>query len=286
MVRPLSRISAPAGLFALVALLTAGVPSTAVSQDSDAEKAQKYYKKGMQAVYDEEYAIAITNFKRAHSLNPSGTLLYNISIAYSRMGKPEKALEHSLEAAERDDLPKDTAVKNRARIASYTVANTSRSITGETGAKASGPEASPEESTSESTEETAGTGGTEGTGSAPGRESGGSALTWLGAGVGLAGAGAVGWAVVLNFNVRDAIEAKRTAEEAGNYQEADRLYGQIQSRQQLGQILVYSGAGAMALGTTLLIVDAASSGASSRRAVRLTGGPTRGGWSLGLDLRF
>jgi len=283
--RPLSRLSAPVGLITLVAFLVAGAPSTAGAEESDdSEKAQKFYKKGMQAVYDEEYAIAITNFKRAHSLSPSGTLLYNISIAYSRMGKPDKALEYSRQAEGRDDLPDDTFVKNRARIAAYTVATTGTSVGGEPTETASDEEERTEETGETPTgEETDAETATGGDGNA---KSDGNALTWVGAGFGVAGAGAVGWAVFLNSYVREAIEAKRTAEEAGNYDEANRLYREIRSRQRLGQVLIYSGAGVMALGTTLMIVDAASSGGSDRRAVRVTGGPAPSGWSLGLDVRF
>ena len=251
--------AALAALLAIVAL-----PSPAGAQQDDVEQAKKYYKRGMQAFYEDDYPMAITNFKRAHSISPSGTLLFNISAAYSKLAKPEDALEFARKAAEFDDLPKDTRVKNSARMTGYRVAIRVREATG-------APRA---------------TGG--GSGSGSGGNSGGSDMTtlrWVGVSVGVAGVGLLAGAGAVGANVSSNIDAKTAAEQRGDLAEADELYQTIQSQQTIGQILLYSGIAAIAGGTTLFILDSTST-SSEGQALDVTGGPTADGFRVGVDVPF
>ena len=249
---------------ALVALLAVvALPSSAGAQQNDVEEAKKYYKRGMQAFYEDDYPMAITNFKRAHSISPSGTLLFNISAAYSKLAKPKDALEFSHKAAEFDDLPKDTRVKNQARMHGYRVAIRVRDATGAQYA-------------------------TDDSGSGSGGGSGGSdmtALRWVGVSIGVAGVGLLAGAGAVGANVSSNIDAKTAAEQRGDLAEADDLYQTIQSQQTIGQILLYSGIAAVAGGTTVFILDSTSKSSESR-ALDVTGGPTADGFRVGVDLDF
>lgn len=262
---------------ACLAVALVALPSSpAAQQNDDSAEAKKYYKKGMQAFYDEDYAMAITNFKRAHSISPSGTLLFNISLTYSKMAKPEDALEHAEKAAGFDDLPDDTRLKNNARMTGYRTAIQAKTLTG----------GSRSDRTSD--------GGEPGSGATTGGASGGAGapagtdthtLRWVGVSIGAAGAGLMGGALAVGTSVSSKIQEKQTAEQNGKFGKADDLYETIQSQQTLGQVLLYTGAATFAAGTTLFIIDAAS-GSSTGRAVNLVGGPTRHGFRVGVDVDF
>jgi len=252
-VRPVSPLQS-ATMALAVAFFAVSAP-TAAQDDDRSEEAETYYKRGMEAFYEDDYAIAITNFKRAHNISPSATLLFNISLAYSKMAKPEDALEFAREATEHDDMPDDTRVKNRGRMTGYRVAIRGRGMTGGSG------------------------GGTSQT------DTGGRALRWVGVSVGVAGAGLLGGALAVGSNVSSKIDEKATAEEQGNFGKANDLYETIRTQQILGQILLYSGIATFAAGTTRFIVDTAS-GPPAARAIDITGGPTGDGFRVGVDVDF
>jgi tetratricopeptide (TPR) repeat protein len=276
-------------LSAGLALLGTAAPlASAQAQDSGqskGEKAKKYYKKGMQHFYEEDYPMAITNFKRANSISPNATLSYNISIAYSRMGKPDEALTASLEAKERGGLPKDTLAKNDGRIAAYRRAIKAERLAGggeESGGATSGGQASNQTNASQGGSQNAGGGQSA---PPPRTDSGGGALQIVGISVGVGGLAMLGSAIGIGANVSSKIDEKRTAENNGRFERAKQLRSEIGSQQTLGQVLLYSGIGATAVGTTLFILDATSS-SSSGQAVNVTGGPTRGGLQVGVDVSF
>lgn len=258
-------------------------PASAQAQDSDAEKAKKYYKKGIQAFHSEEYGMAITYLKRANSISPNSTLLFNISLAYSKMGKADEALPFAEKAAKRGGLPKDTTVKNLARINGYNVAIATQKMAESSSAQASnGGETGGGSGTGGNT---GGGGGSGGGGQQPPPKSDSNTLTWVGISTGVVGLGMIGGAVAISNNVAAKIDEKETAVNNGRLDEADTLHSEIQSQQTLGQILLYSGIAAAAGGTVMAIIDA-SSGSSEGQAVNVTGGPTSRGFSVGLDVKF
>ena len=278
-----SRVASAALLFVAVFAFV-GSPATAQAQESKAEKAKKYYRKGIKAFHGEEYGMAITYLKRANSISPSGTLMYNISLVYSKMGKPQQALDFAEKARSEGDLPEDTSVKNNARIVGYTAALKAREMTPEkTETSDAQASAGSKQTDSSSDQETEGT--------APPTQpppSGGSdthTLRWIGLSAGLAGLGLAGGGIAVGASVSGKIDDKKAAERNGDFETAGNLHDEIDSQQTLGQILLFSGVGLAVGGTTLFIIDAATS-SSGGRAVNVTGGPTRGGFSVGLDVRY
>lgn len=77
--------------FAL-ALLAATPPAYAATAD-EAAQAKASYDEGVQAFRAQDYETALAHFERAHALDPSPILLYNMARANEELGRPAASIE-------------------------------------------------------------------------------------------------------------------------------------------------------------------------------------------------
>lgn len=241
----------------LVALLLVFSAGNAFAQGATTgEKAEAYYNKGVNAFFNKEYSLAITYFQRANALDPNPVVLYNISLAQSRLGNAAEALSASVKADEMGGLPEDTEVKNRARMHGYQLIIRARKITDAQASKAiAEAEASQagESPQAGAAHERAFDGSAFDSQDAP--DSGMGVLGWGGVGAAGVGVAALVGSGVLSFMLRDDLDSYEGARVAGEYDRARDLQDTIDDRQSLGQIMLYSGAGLVALGGALWAVD-------------------------------
>lgn len=241
--RPIRQTRALAAVL-MAAFLSFTLPSqiaAAQEEPSDEELAQAYYEQGVEAFFNKNYSLAITYFQRANALDADPVVLYNISLAQSRLGNIPEALQAALQAQEMEGMPEDTALKNLARIRAFQLQMTAEEIAHalippeevEAQAAASPSPAPP----------------------LPQQESGPSPLAWAGIGTASAGALAIATTGVLTLIVGNKIEEYNSARQDGDYEGALALQKQIGDQQMVGQILLYSGAGLIAIGGTLWAID-------------------------------
>ncbi|QDG53700.1 hypothetical protein FIV42_24030 [Persicimonas caeni] len=215
-----------------------GEQGSAGQEASDEKKAEAYYNKGVDAFFKKKYSLAITYFQRANTLDPDPVVLYNISLAHSKMGNPKEALTAALEAQKMGNLPEDTALKNQFRIVGYRRAIAAREVT-----EAINPPAKAEIDPNKVPDKQ------------PQTDEGLSVLGWTGAGTAGLGVAALVGAGVTNFIVAGNLEEYDTAQADGDYGRARGLHQDIQDRQSLGRVMLYSGAGLAAVGGALLAYD-------------------------------
>lgn len=223
---------------ALLTLPSAGWAQGAAENPDDPDKAEAYYQQGVNAFFNKNYSLAVTYFKRANALDPDPVVLYNISLAQSRLANADEALDAAEEAARMGGLPEDTALKNQARIRAY-----QRIIAAESTAQALAPEDAP---------------AAQGTAPAPGVAEAPPAVGtvgWVGIGTASAGALTLAGAGLLALMVRNDLDEYDTARADGDYERARALQQDVRDGQSIGQILLYSGAGLLAVGATLWAVD-------------------------------
>ncbi|MCA9707470.1 MAG: tetratricopeptide repeat protein [Myxococcales bacterium] len=85
-------------LSTLVAVAVAGaaMPSPAGAEPSaeDIERARELYENGVSLFEEGSYQGAVLAFQRAYELSEDNNLLYNIALAYDRLGEFERAIEY------------------------------------------------------------------------------------------------------------------------------------------------------------------------------------------------
>jgi tetratricopeptide (TPR) repeat protein len=204
----------------------------------DQKKAEAFYDKGVKAFFEKNFPQAITYFQRAHSLDPSPVVLYNISLAHSKMGNASDALQASLEAQKMEGLPEDTVLKNEYRIAGYR-----RVVTAIGVAEAINPPQARDGSSDKDKP------------SPKVEEDSLGAVGWAGLGTAGLGVGALVGAGVLNFIIAGNLDEYDTARADGDYGRASGLHSDIGDRQEMGRVLLYSGAGLLAVGSALFAYD-------------------------------
>ncbi len=207
-----------------------GADAHGQNTDADnAKKAQVYYQSGVKAYFNKKYSLAITYFERANALDPDPVVLYNISLAQSKLGNAKEALDAALQAQTIGGLPKDTARKNRYRIVAFRRALAAQSV-----CEAINPPAK-----AKVAKEDAHFG----------------AVGWSGVGAAGLGAAALIGAGVLDIVVSGNMDKYDSARADGNYQSAKSLRADITSGQQLGRVMLYSGVGLVAVGGALFAYD-------------------------------
>jgi tetratricopeptide (TPR) repeat protein len=256
----------------------AGVAPDAHAQSNKKEEAQQLAQKGAKAFVKKDYAMAVTYFQRAASLDPNPVLLYNLSLAHSKLGNVSDAKDAAQRAIDmgKEQMPEDTWVKLHARLDAYDRALEARSIA--TSLAPDEPEVSDRDD-----------GGTTDPDTTVRKDvdtkSPISALGWAGAATGVVGVGLLAGAGLVNADVRASIDSYDEARRAGEFDRARQLESDIESGQQLGQILLYSGAGLAAVGAGLFIVDVVNGSESESRAA-VFGAPSPNGASVTFHLRF
>src|SRR5690625_2089135 len=106
-------------LVAAILSLTLPLYSSSAEDSYTDELADAYYEQGVEALFNKNYSLAITYLQRAHALDPDPVVLYNISLAESRLGNTREALRAALQADEMGQMPEDTAIKNSGRIRAF-----------------------------------------------------------------------------------------------------------------------------------------------------------------------
>jgi tetratricopeptide (TPR) repeat protein len=210
-------------------------------EQEDKKKAEAYYESGVKAFFEKNYPQAITYFQRAYSLDPDAVQLYNISLAHSKMGNASDALEAALEAQKMGGLPKDTALKNEFRINGYRRVLAARKVAEDINP----PTAEKDPTKDDRTVDDPG----------PSDDDSLGAVGWAGLGTAGLGVGALVGAGVLNFIVAGNMEEYDTARADGDFGRASGLYSDIGDRQEMGRVLLYSGAGLVAVGGALFAYD-------------------------------
>lgn len=218
----------------LTPLRAQDTPDKPPAEASDKKKAEVYNEKGVQAFFEKKYGQAIVYFQRAHELDPDPVLLYNISLAHSKMGNPADALEAAIEAKKYGGLPEDTAHKNEFRIVAYR-----RAIKARQTAEAINPPVTVKDEKKDEVP----------------RDEGLSVLGWTGVGTAGVGVAALIGAGVVNFIVAGNLDEYDTARADGDYGRASGLHDDIQSRQEMGRVMLYSGAGLAIVGGALFAYD-------------------------------
>lgn len=251
----------------LTATLIAVGPSTAVAEsgddlseehlgeaeesgDVDAEdlqQAQEAFDRGASYYYEGKYGDAIREFRRAQQRYPHPIFAHNIARANESLERYDRALDAAREAHElhdeassaRDQLPADAEAANSGLIVSLETRLTSQSI-------AEAMETLDDEDVDEIDDI-----------DAPPEPSRWGLMGWTGVALTAVGTGALAGAAVMDRQVASDIDALEDdpGDDADAFQtEIDSLEG----RQTAGQVFLFSGAGMLAVGSTLMILELAS----------------------------
>ena len=92
--------------------------------DATIEAVNDHFARGEQYFYEEDYPNAIRQFEAANELIPNAIFLYNISVAYEKMGERDKALEKAKEADRMGGLGEREQTLNQGRIRAMQAAQT------------------------------------------------------------------------------------------------------------------------------------------------------------------
>lgn len=212
--------------------------SAMAQSPEDRAAADLLYNEGVKAVIAGDYAAAVIHFQRGYARDKDPKFLYNTAICYGRLGNWDKAIEFTTKTLADDLAPSNLRVQAQARLQAYRAAG---GATAQLTTLASGDQSgdvrlirTPERQPSR----------------------GLSGLGWAGAGIAILGMSLTTAAIVTSINLGGDIDAY--TEDASTNPDLSRdteRYDDLTSRQRTGQILLYAGAGALAAGATLLLID-------------------------------
>lgn len=234
----------------LVAVVFLFAAATAHAQESEAEI---LYKEGAEAYFQGDYAAAIIKFKRGNELDPNPMFLYNLALAYSKIGNIEEAESHAARAHD-DGLPEQFADKNVARLHAFRIQLMSKEL-------ATPVEVVVEDGSCSANSDCRG-------GEvcdlelsqcvdvvAPEESEGLSGLGWAGIGGIAGGVGLIVGAVIIDLGLSSDIDDYNQLVSDGQTEDAEALKSDIESSQSTGQILLFAGVGVATVGAALLIYD-------------------------------
>jgi tetratricopeptide (TPR) repeat protein len=251
-------------IFCMLSLLAAGVPTAAFAQgparddaksavsQEDAEKAKMHFAKGAKYYYKEQYAQAIVEFLNAYKYKPDPMILYNLSMAHSRLGNIEEAHKAAARARQMGGMPDPAATKNAARLRGWGQVFAARTVTTRVAREAAQkreaaqtPEVAPPRvdipAESDSTLSAAG---------------------WSGVGVSVIGLGLLGYAAYVDVAMEEDINAYESAARS-NPAAFQSLKSDLDQRQTVGRIALYSGAACALIGLGLVTFDLLGEGAET-----------------------
>lgn len=261
----------PSNIAAALAFFVAVLCTASAFAQDDKERAQKLYKEGAEAYYTDDYTGAIMKFKSGYALDPDPMFLYNIAVSYGRLGNFDEAYQNALQA-EQDGLPREAADKNAARLNSWGLTLQATQIaerlgsTDESDGCTTDAECG-EDMTCDTTRNVCQTNGADLHVKNSETDSGGlSALGWTGVALGVAGVGLITTSIILDAGLTSDFDALDQARASGDTQAQERLEEDIESTQSTGKILLFAGAGAAAVGITLLVIDLLSGDEESSTA--------------------
>lgn len=257
----------------LVLLSVASAPAFAQSPEKEA---QALFEEGGALYFKQEYGGAIVKFKTAHIKSPNALFLYNISLCHLKLGQFGDALSAAREAREMGGLDEQTSTKNDSRIVSL-----QRVLLAHRAAEAVGVQQASEDA--DTGDLVAGDPEATTTSGAAAKGGGFGALGWVGVASTVLGVGLLTGSLVTELGLQGKWEDFRQAGEDGDEVAYARLKGEIEDGQQIGAVLLYSGAAITAVGLTLIIIELAS-GDSASATLQIV--PTSGGATVGYTQRF
>lgn len=248
-------------LFLPLLLLALLMPAVALAQDYDEQtitEVNAHFEKGAQHFYDEEWKDAISEFEAGHRKIPNAIFLYNISLAYNRMGDQEKALEYAVAADDMGGLGEADQTQNQARIAALTNANQAKSAAVDISnrAKVGDPLFNF------------------------------SLLGWIGSG--LVVGGVIAYAGVLSIDnaIAPDVAAYKEAVAENDTANVERLRGEIKPKQNGGRALFVVGTAAIVGGIGLIVYDLVFNPNNSARETTVGFAPTKDGGFVSFRTTF
>ena len=240
-----------ARLFAFICFFSIALVTSPVAAQEDRERAKELYNEGAEAYYKQEFPVAIMKFKTGYDLDPDPMFLYNIALAYGRLGNYDEAFEYS-ERAAKDGLPEDASLKLGARLAAWSTVESSLDVVDDITAPDEGECSSDDDCVDG--ESCSAENICVAIPEAPPAE-GLSGVGWAGVGLTTIGVGLVVGAVILDLGLDDDFEAYDQAVADGDTATANQLKDDIESTQSTGKILLYAGIGSAVVGGGLLVYD-------------------------------
>ena len=240
----------------MVALfLLCGMPAVASADEPDDEalrEAAEFFEQGAEYFFEGRYGRAIVEFRRAHRISPHPMILYNKSIAYHRIGNPREARSRAVQAREMGGLPEGEDLRNLARIDALTAILTAQQVADDVAALSPAPD---DEYVPPSDDRPPTVADRDLVDDPPDPSDRGT-QSWIGGGLMAVGGGALGFAVVTHFRLSDLIEDYEAAVDSGlNEDQWGPTRQEIEDKQRNGQIALYAGTAAAAVGLTLFFLD-------------------------------
>ncbi len=239
-----------ATLAAFAGALALATP-VAVAQE---EEAFEHFDRGAQYYFDGQYAEAIEAFEQGYQIEPHPMFQINIALSHWRLGRLEEAIEHGESVRDSEELETEVRTENAARLIVWRTALGARSATDSIArqrAKASVAHVEPPTPDEE-------IGVTQDADAAPLF----GPIGWVGAS--MAGAGVVTLGVWSGLEVAmgNDVSAYRDAGESGDRERYEALRTDVERKQSVARVVLFSGLGLAAVGGGLLAYDvfAASDG--------------------------
>ncbi|MFB6263480.1 MAG: tetratricopeptide repeat protein [Bradymonadaceae bacterium] len=238
----------PWGVLGVAICLIAALSTPAVaaedSKEDRAARAQEAFDKGV-ALYEKgEYAPAIVEFKKGYQLVENPIFLYNAGMAQMQLDKFDRARETAAKVAEMSSAKPSVRAKAAGLERGSSAVLAGRRVAGE----AESDRRQRAESAADATREE--TGGRFGT------------LGWIGASAGAVGVGGLVGAAVVSAGLSDDWnELRRLRDEPRRREAFESKQSEIESKQTVGKVLLFSGASLAAAGAGLVVADLVSGGA-------------------------
>ncbi|TXD38134.1 hypothetical protein FRC98_04345 [Lujinxingia vulgaris] len=258
-----------AALCTLLALSTLATSAFAQDEPTADELALQYFDEGASFFIEGNYARAILSFRRAFDQRPDPMILYNMSLAHSRLGNHREAYQTTLATQRMEGLPEQARVRVDARVNALYVVINAEALAPRMAAIAAGDETQEETSATEEVAEITRQAPTPAQPARPVRPiappldldqqpEGMGLVGWAGVGTTVVGAGLLTGALLIDRSLATDIDAYQQASDQGRLDDYNQLRADIETRANTGKILLYSGAGAAALGLGMWIFGATS----------------------------
>mgnify|MGYP006292168541 CR=1 FL=1 len=247
----------------LLVLLLGLIPATGLAQqtgegDDSTSRIQELFDEGAKAYFQGNYADALVAFRKAYQHKKKAIILYNIALCQGKLGKYDKALSNSEKAARMGKMPDEPAVANQGFQAALRTRRHARRVAGESADRSEQDEISVTESTDS-----------------------GPPWRWIGAGAAAGGLASLAASGIVTVGLQKDFQTLESEANGGARAEYDRLQTSIPKKQTVGRVLLYSGIGLTAVGTTLFLLDSPSSEGGPSHAI----GPAAVGDGWGILVR-
>ncbi|MBA2661087.1 MAG: hypothetical protein H0U74_02235 [Bradymonadaceae bacterium] len=269
------------GALSLATLPGQGQAQSAPS-DEDRRVGQEFFDSGAKFFVAGDYAAAIVEFRKGYARLPEPLFLYNIALAETRLGRYQQALQTS-ERAEKV-LAGDSADANKGLQAACTTiidaGKRAEAIALALAQAAAEPQIEEPKESVEAVEAVAVVVEPQ-----P-QPTGFGALGWTGVGVATLGGLALAGAGLTIMSLESDWQAYEEAARLSDGARYSALSESIEDQQIVGQVLLYSGVGLVAVGSGLIIYELVRSSGSQDRQPGVVLAPTVGREAVALELRL